>query len=340
MDKFETVIIGGGPGGLSCALTLAHKGRDVLLIEKEKSFCSKTCGGGVTPRFHKLGLDIEKFIDVKFKNQFVIMVQNQLETFNPEIRVDLINRKKLGDYLKNKAQKYGARIKPNISVISIKKDYIVTSNGKRIGYKYLVGADGSSSIVRRYAGLGTRDFIILVQYKIQKKFKKLEWCFDARKFDAGYGWIFPHSKFTSIGTGNLKSRMSGKEIRIKLDRWVSELGLNPKKLRPESAVVNADYRGYKFGNIFLVGDAAGFTPPLTCEGMYPAIVSGREVAKMIINPKHSQLKIKKLVEKRTKQQKLLDNLNRFSFLRNFIYNSLVKIYRIPFIKKKLIEIIA
>jgi flavin-dependent dehydrogenase len=44
---------------------------------------------------------------------------------------------------------------------------------------------------------------------------------------------------------------------------------------------NADFRGWKFGNIFLVGDAAGLLNPVTTEGIYYAVKSGEGVAKFI-----------------------------------------------------------
>jgi len=36
MDKYDAVIVGGGIGGLTCALLLARKGIRVAVFEKEK----------------------------------------------------------------------------------------------------------------------------------------------------------------------------------------------------------------------------------------------------------------------------------------------------------------
>ena len=51
MDKYDAIIIGGGIGGLTCALLLAKKGLRVALFEKEKQaggYCSSFSVNGYT----------------------------------------------------------------------------------------------------------------------------------------------------------------------------------------------------------------------------------------------------------------------------------------------------
>ncbi|MEW6427906.1 MAG: NAD(P)/FAD-dependent oxidoreductase, partial [Thermodesulfobacteriota bacterium] len=55
-----------------------------------------------------------------------------------------------------------------------------------------------------------------------------------------------------------------------------------KGLQPEAYLINYDYRGSRFGKVHLVGDAAGLASPLTGEGIYPAILSGRAAAAAIL----------------------------------------------------------
>ena len=39
MGSKKVIVIGGGPGGLTSAMILAHRGFDVTLFEKEATFC-------------------------------------------------------------------------------------------------------------------------------------------------------------------------------------------------------------------------------------------------------------------------------------------------------------
>ncbi len=72
--------------------------------------------------------------------------------------------------------------------------------------------------------------------------------------------------------------------------------IDPGDARLESYPIAYDYRGVKFGNIFLVGEAAGLASGLTGEGIYQSLVSGLEVANMIMDPKHKADKLDKVLK--------------------------------------------
>lgn len=60
------------------------------------------------------------------------------------------------------------KIKTNVLVKKINKNNIITENGEKYFFKYLIGADGSTSLVRRYLNLDFKIYIGL-QYIIPKK---------------------------------------------------------------------------------------------------------------------------------------------------------------------------
>ena len=45
-DKTEVIVVGGGPAGISCAITIARAGKKVILIERGKFSGSKNVFGG------------------------------------------------------------------------------------------------------------------------------------------------------------------------------------------------------------------------------------------------------------------------------------------------------
>lgn len=49
-ERYDALVIGGGPAGASAAYWLARSGRRVLVVEKKTFPREKTCGDGLTPR--------------------------------------------------------------------------------------------------------------------------------------------------------------------------------------------------------------------------------------------------------------------------------------------------
>ena len=47
MEKSEVLIVGGGPGGLACATSLARNGVRVVLVERKPVIGPKVCAGGI-----------------------------------------------------------------------------------------------------------------------------------------------------------------------------------------------------------------------------------------------------------------------------------------------------
>ncbi|MFQ8626943.1 MAG: FAD-dependent oxidoreductase [Candidatus Gastranaerophilaceae bacterium] len=45
-NKTEVIVVGGGPAGISCAITIARAGKNVVLIERGKFSGSKNVFGG------------------------------------------------------------------------------------------------------------------------------------------------------------------------------------------------------------------------------------------------------------------------------------------------------
>lgn len=58
VEHADVVVVGAGPGGAAAAAHLAARGRDVVLLEKDRFPRDKVCGDGLTPRVIKELLDL------------------------------------------------------------------------------------------------------------------------------------------------------------------------------------------------------------------------------------------------------------------------------------------
>jgi geranylgeranyl reductase len=158
-----------------------------------------------------------------------------------------------------------------------------------------VGADGSNSLVRRYLGLKSKFLGIGIYYIVENLKKDVEIHFNSKLFNAWYGWIFPYEKDSvTIGTAAFGKILPIYKAKKNLESWLESCGFKYDKEKFFAHPINCDYRGYKFGNVFLVGDAAGLASPFTGEGIYQSLVSGEVVGKQIIDAKYSTSKIRDL----------------------------------------------
>ena len=98
--------------------------------------------------------------------------------------------------------------------------------------------------------------------------------------------------------------MRAGELKLALCRWANRRGISLPKHPARAEIINFDYRGWRFGNIFLAGDAAGVASGLTGEGIFPAIVSGEAVAGAILNPDGESLEMNQLIRNHSYHRRL------------------------------------
>ncbi len=304
----DILIIGAGPAGLACAKTLAEHGREVIVLERKKEIGAKVCAGGITWD-GLIRLVPEDLIERSFCEQYVFSNYQKVVVREKNPIIATINRKTLGNWMAQQAIEAGAELVTSSRVCAI-NDRTVTvqaGSGKTHTYtcSHLVGADGSTSMVRRSLGIPAVDLGPGINYQLAGSVEKMEWHLNSKAFGYGYGWIFPHRETVSIGAYSPKNNMNGGLLKKNLIKWASARGYNLQGEQCRAALVNYDYRGYAFGSSWLVGDAAGLASGLTGEGIYPAIVSGKTVAGKIINPQSPDDAITGMVKKQQLHHKVI-----------------------------------
>lgn len=341
MESYEVVVVGSGPAGLNCAQHLAEAGKKVLLLEQNAIIGPKICAGGLT------GLDLEylglpeELLDRMFNEiTFHSPLQRRIVNFSKPI-VYTVDREKLGQWQLEKLKKTSAVVRTKARVVKIEKDYLVVNGLEKIGFNFLVGADGSASFVRRFLGLKSEDMGIAIQYIIPgNNYDKIELFFDSRLFKSWYAWIFPHKNYVSIGTGGDPREITSGKLRENFEVWLKQKNINVAGLEIQGCPINYGFKGYKFANIFLAGDAAGFASGLTGEGIYQALISGEEIAKSIIDPNYSSSKIKEIIKKKITHNKIIKILHRSGLFRQIEFELFVFMLKSHWFIKKAVKVIA
>ena len=303
MQSFSVIIVGAGPGGLACASLLADHGIDVLLLERKAKVGPKVCGGGIT--WEGLIKRVpEHLIEGAFPSQHIRSNYQHTVIQSPDPIIATIRREVLGEWMCQQAEAAGAVIKTSCVVNRIGHDSISTSRGD-FKYRYLVGADGSSSIVRKYLRLDTEKVGVGIHFQVPGNFNKMEWHLNSALFNNGYGWIFPYQNMASVGVYGVKPHNNPKKMLANLKQWAKQQNISIDGLKPKAGLINFDYRGWHFGNKMLIGDAAGLASGLTGEGMYSALVSGETAARVILDPEYDCHALQLLIKKQQKHQHIV-----------------------------------
>lgn len=282
METFSAVIVGAGPAGLACARILAENGRDVLVLERNARVGPKVCGGGITWG-GLIRLVPERLVEKSFATQHIRSTWQKTRITSPDPIIATVNRERLGQWMCAQAIKAGAVVRTSARVLKIKARSIVTES-EEIGFHHLVGADGSASLVRRHLGLSSERVGFGIHYHVPGNFTRMEWHLNTSLFGNGYAWIFPHADSASVGIYGSRKEMGPKKMQTRLVEWAALQGIDLSRSAPRAGLINFDYQGWRFGKIFLAGDAAGLASGLTGEGMNSAIISGETVAKSILDP--------------------------------------------------------
>ena len=295
-ERFDIIVVGAGPGGLACARSLAKSGKSVLVLEKSDALGKKICAGETTAKV----LPGESFDRGRPWTEIHVGNDRSCHKLSlPRPFAWTTGRFGIEDHLRKGCD---AEIRFNEPVQRITADYVETRN-RRYHYTTLVGADGAGSVVRRYLQLPKETIVgWAYHFVVDAPATEFHIYWLPRSFPAGYGYMMSRSRGQTMVGVAFEGSQFDKSVATKAAEWVTRrFGLPATSLRHEAARGNADYRGYKFGNVYLVGEAAGFLNPLSTEGIYYAIRSGEAVGKLLKGDPEGEQILKHLAKVHRKQ---------------------------------------
>jgi flavin-dependent dehydrogenase len=306
MKKFyDAVIVGGGPSGAVCAKYLDGR-KNVLILERSperNSFkTEKSCGGLLAPDAQAavaslgLGIPLSILAGPQLFNVKTVDFDNNL-TRNYQRHYINIKRGAFDAWLRSLSDKtcdfsYNSRFTSfSREGGDIRVHYVKSGRKHSVMCRYLAGADGANSSVRRLAypsSAAPRLYISIQEwYRIKNSPPFYEAFFDSAVTDF-YSWTIPKDDYLIVGSAIPVKTDVHKRFDLFRERISSGLTVRLKKpeftrgafiYRPASAFCSETGRG----NIFLTGEAAGFISPSSAEGISYALLSGRMLARAILS---------------------------------------------------------
>lgn len=296
MTKYDILIVGGGPAGLSAAYSAARKNAKTLVLEKDDSIAQNIRTSGVSWIDDMKRLAIPEKCYNAIKNFRIISPSKDIVLRGKTPKSCVLDVRSTYQYLATLAAREGAEISVRSEVQSVKSNsnrisgvVANTTRGKmEIDSNLVIDASGFNSVVARRSGFARN----WTRYGIGAEYEC--YCDDidpetwilmvGHKYsDAGYAWIFPISKQrVRIGTGvgrpesitdPIKKLNSIMESKIKpLDELRN---IQPIEFHYGFIPNEGSRKSTIFDGLMLVGDSAGQANPLVLEGIRFAIEFGR-----------------------------------------------------------------
>ncbi len=289
----DVIVIGAGPAGATTARHCALKGLDTLVVEKKEFPRYKPCGGAVT-QWALSNLDFELPLDMVEREWSGgrVFYKDLFAEANKPFRVGvLVSRSTFDDFLLGKAKEAGAKalLATRARDYSVRPDRVEVSSDKGLlRGRYLVIAEGAMGLLAErirgpYSQRGTSVTVVTEIESSEEEIEnrtqgKIHAYFGVAH--RGYGWIFPHDRYFSMGIGGLRGRIAN-PINLMKDFLVGHGFDSRYKLRSHFLPIGGIRRKIADHRVLLVGDAAGFVDAFVGEGIGYAIMSGKLAAETI-----------------------------------------------------------
>ena len=290
-QRWDAIVIGGGPAGSNAAQRLAAGGARTLLLEKQRHPRYKPCGGGLPLHaLAEIATPIDDLIEARVNTIEVSHPNGQrFRKSHAQPFAVLVMRDRLDERLLDTARTAGATVHEDEAVrrLSIEGACAVVETAQgRYEAPLLIGADGATGPTARAAGLDADiPRSAAWELEIEAPAALLDYWAGVANIDVayrpwGYGWVFPKAGRLSVGV--VLPPGGGRHIRAVTDTYLKRLGLAgaPVQIAQGHPIRYRRSPGQSVarGPVLLTGDAGGLADEFTAEGIHYALQSGRLAA--------------------------------------------------------------
>jgi menaquinone-9 beta-reductase len=296
MIRCDALVVGGGPGGSTCARVLHQHGWHVIVADRARFPRDKVCAGWLTPEvFPLLELDPEEYRHTGLTFQTIdafrtgVIGKPLLDTPYSRVVSYAIRRCEFDHFL---LQRSGARVMEGFAVETMRRAGGVWTVNETIETPVVIGAGGHFCPVARFMRGGGDTAAPVVA-------KEAEFLLDGRRTNVasgvpelffcrdleGYAWCVRKGDYLNVGIGRRESQ--------DFNNHVKQFAAFLEYSGALSDAADLKWRGHAYlasgtgarpvidEGILLIGDAAGLAYPESGEGIRPAIESGRLAARTL-----------------------------------------------------------
>jgi flavin-dependent dehydrogenase len=269
----DLFVIGGGPAGLAAALAARRRGLDVTLADCAVPPIDKACGEGIMPdglsAARSLGLDLDAAAGHPFRGIRFCDRDAAVEAAFPNGHGLGLRRTALHQLMVNQAIDAGVRLAWGVRVSGITAEGVVADD-RLVRARWIAGADGGHSPVRRWAGLDachheSHRFGFRRHYAVApwSQYMEIHWGDGCQLY------------ITPVAAAEVCVVLISRDQRLRLEDALPGFpevqrrlaGAGPSNLQRGGVTASRRLKAVYRGNVALVGDASGSVDAITGEGL-------------------------------------------------------------------------
>jgi flavin-dependent dehydrogenase len=269
----DVFVVGGGPAGIAAALAVRQRGLEVTVADGCSPPIDKPCGEGLMPdgiaALQRLGIGIPPLEAYRFRGIRFVGSGLSAEAAFPDGSALGVRRTVLHRIMIEQAERVGVRFLWRAVVTGLRADGVLMQGGF-MPARWIIGADGSGSRVRRWSGLDIhrqkeQRFAFRRHYRVAPwaEFMELHWGMRSQLY------------VTPIGSEEVCVALISRDAGLRLDEGLREFPAVMERLRGaesgsvERGAVSVTRRLARVcgRGVALIGDASGGVDAITGEGL-------------------------------------------------------------------------
>src|SRR5579862_969164 len=274
LRETDVFVIGGGPAGLAAAIAARQRGFRVMVADGAQPPIDKACGEGLMPdglaALAALGIQLSLSDAHPFRGIRFLSGALSADAHFPASGCGLaVRRISLHRVMMERAAQLGADLLWRTSVTGISKGGVHIGS-HTVRARWIIGADGSNSRVRRWARIGNGSRPRL-RYAFRQHFRVAPWTDHMEvywgKRCQGYA--------AAVSNEQVCIALASHDPNLRLDDGLRELPELSARLHGAEIVSaergaptgNRTFARVWRGNVALIGDASGTVDAVTGEGL-------------------------------------------------------------------------